>query len=713
MRSKANHLKLLLCALFLLAASCTAATGKVIYVDIDAVAEFNGSEWAFAYRSLQDAIAEVQPGDEIRVAKGIYRPDRRTEISGRLGVRITASGDRAATFELINDVTFKGGYAGYGEPDPNARDIGLYETILSGDLSADDVYNPDDPASMAGRAENSYHVVTSSGTDETAVLDGVTITGGNADGFTDRNGGGLVNEYGSPQIINCTFTQNLAQYYGGGMYNYYSNPTLVNCTFTQNLAGTEGGGIYNYQSNLILTNCAFKRNSAVDNGGGIYNVGSILILSNCIFTGNQARLYGGGMSCNNSNPILTNCTFAGNSAPDGSALACNSLSTRSIVGLNSCIFWNGGNEIWNNDNSIINISYSNIQGGWPGTGNIDADPLFADTNGPDNIPETEDDDFRLAPLSPCIDSGDPNYVSEPNETDFEGNQRIVGGRVDMGAYEFPGIIYVDNQGPADNPEQPEQRDPYQNGSEAHPFDTIQEAIDIAKDGQTVLVRPGVYSKIDFMGKAITVAGTGGTAVIEAMTLIRAGVRKEDAVTFHTGEGPGSVLKNFIIKNSGIAISLNYGSSPTITNLTIVDNDFGISAYENSNPDISNCIFWNNRDGDLFQCEARYSCLEGEVQGAGNISGDPLFVNAANDDYHLMSEGWRWNSDNENSGLSAYDDVTSRCIDAGDPISPLGDEPMSAPRDPNNDYGINLYINMGAYGGTCQASIPPLGWLVPE
>ena len=99
MRGKANHIRSLLCALFLLTVLCTAATGKVIYVDVDAVAEFDGSEWAFAYRTLQDAISKVQFGDEIRIAKGIYRPDRRTETSGRLGVRITASGDRAATFE--------------------------------------------------------------------------------------------------------------------------------------------------------------------------------------------------------------------------------------------------------------------------------------------------------------------------------------------------------------------------------------------------------------------------------------------------------------------------------------------------------------------------------------------------------------------------------------------------------------------------------------
>jgi len=760
MRDKANHIRSLLCALFLLAASCTAATGKVIYVDSDAVAEFDGSDWAFACRTLQDAISKVWFGDEIRVAKGIYRPDRRTTISGggRTGsvrTEITASGDQTATFELIYNVTFKGGYAGYGEPDPNVRDFEKYETILSGDLDANDinVNSPKDLLTEPSRAENSYHVVTVRGM---AVLDGFTITGGNA-----GEGGGLLNRYGMPQIINCTFRENSARNDGGAMYNDMANPSLFNCTFTGNYAGRNGGAIsnnnsrpdlnnctfshnsawygggamhnndsmpylvkctfvenssryggsiYNQESDLGLTNCAFLGNYGSDYGGGMYNTSSSnLILNNCTFSANQAGSYGAGISSNRCDLVLTNCTFAKNSAPEGNAMAFNG--GQSIVELRNCILWDDIAAMWINDSSKINVLYSNISGGWPGEGNTDFEPIFVDADGPDHIPGTEDDDLRLAPLSPCVDSGDPLYVSGPDETDFDGNPRVVGGRVDMGAYEFQPLIYVDDDAPGDlAPGNPNISDPQEDGTDRHPFDTIQEAIDIAKDGHAILVRPGVYSKIDFMGKAITVAGIEGAAIIEAWTQGQGAPLKEDAVTFHTGEGPGSVLKNFIIRNSGMAISLNYGSSPTITNLTIVDNNFGIAAYENSNPGVSNCIFWGNRDGDLFQCDLRYSCLEGDVPGRGNISVNPLFVDAAGGDYHLKSEGWRWNTNNE---LSAYDNVTSLCIDAGDPACPLGDEPMSAPRDPDNEYGVNLRINMGAYGGTCQASIPPLAGLIPE
>jgi len=268
-------------------------------------------------------------------------------------------------------------------------------------------------------------------------------------------------------------------------------------------------------------------------------------------------------------------------------------------------------------------------------------------------------------------------------------------------------LYVDDDAPDDpGPGDPQISDPLENGRQEHPFDTIQEAIDLANDECTILVRPGVYSKINFFGKAITIEGIEGAVIIQALPNNLTESLWQDAVTFHTGEGPDTVLKNFIIRNSGMAISLNYGSSPTIQNVTIVNNNFGISAYEDSNPDISNCILWNNRDGNLFQCVARYSCLEDIIEGEGNIYVNPLFVDAANGDYHLKSQGWRWNDDGQSW---TWDEVTSPCIDAGDPDSPLGNEPMSIPRDPDNEYGINRRINMGAYGGTCQASMPPLDW----
>jgi predicted outer membrane repeat protein len=753
----------------------TNCKGEIIYVDEDAVGANNGSNWDNAYLCLQDALgyvhkvfieddpAEAQNSYEIRVANGIYKPDRRTSEGSEGTPLITASGDRTGGFWMW-DVTVKGGYAGYGEPDPNARDINLYETILSGDLYGNDVEvdNSEDIWDASSRAENSYHVVTSHGY---SIINGFTITGGNANDSSNnrdkggglylqndtiqiinckfsgnsalsngggiysnqsdlsltnctfvRNvtgttgGGGMYNYQCDPILKNCTFVENLARYgKGGGIYNSESDPILYNCTFNENSADSQGGGMYNRYSSPRLTYCAFRGNSVSDRGGGIYNfdksLGSeSLILRNCLFSGNHSGFRGGGIYIRSCEPVLTNCTFAGNWAGEGNALYCISEQEQNTITLTNCILWDFGDEIWNNDLSIVNIFYSNIKGGWFGEGNIDEYPQFADPNGPDHKPGTEDDDLKLTPLSPCIDSGDSQYMSEPNETDLDNNLRIIGGCVDMGAYEFQYIIYVDDDAPGDpGPSsifisEPPFSDPLENGSESHPMDSIQEAIDIAKDGYTVLVRGGIYREpIDFKGKAITVTSGSEVAVLEAPG--------DYAVSFLSAEGPDSVLKNFVIRNSVAGVFIP-GSSPTIRNLTAVDNEYGVTAYTWAEPDISNCIFWNNSEADLFQCEARYSCIEDGNPGEGNIRVNPLFIDADNGDYHLMSEGWRWNG----SKLGAYDDFTSFCIDAGDPVLPLGDELVSAPRDPNNKYGINLCINMGAYGGTYQASMPPLNWI---
>jgi hypothetical protein len=196
--------------------------GRIICVDADANGANDGTSWQNAYNYLQDALEDANSSDkpvEIRVAQGIYRPDRSWDEPN-------GSGDREATFQLINGVTLKGGYAGFGEPDPNERNIDLYETILSGDLDGNDieVSDPCDLLKEPTRAENSYHVVTGSGTDANAILDGFTITSGNAHGTgRDQHGGGMYNESGSPILNSCIFKGNSAKYHAGGMYNTQAN----------------------------------------------------------------------------------------------------------------------------------------------------------------------------------------------------------------------------------------------------------------------------------------------------------------------------------------------------------------------------------------------------------------------------------------------------------------------------------------------------------
>jgi hypothetical protein len=195
-----------------------------IFVDDDASGANDGSSWADAFTDLQDALAMAKYADEIWVADGIYKPDcDSTDPNG--------SGDRQTTFQLINGVAIYGGYAGFGAPDPNERNAALYETILSGDLNGDD--GPD----FANNSDNSYHVVTGSGTDAMAILDGFTVTGGNADGpGASDTGAGLCIATGSPTIQNCLLADNSCSNRAGGIYSDLSNPTINNLAIQSNVA---------------------------------------------------------------------------------------------------------------------------------------------------------------------------------------------------------------------------------------------------------------------------------------------------------------------------------------------------------------------------------------------------------------------------------------------------------------------------------------------
>ena len=289
--------------------------------------------------------------------------------------------------------------------------------------------------------------------DSIAIISDSTIRGN--EGY--RGGGGIECYQSCMTINDCNICENEAEkswWYsqGGGVRCYDSNSTIINCT----IRGNTNGGIYCKDSTSIISNCKISGNITCQDttleqcggsGGGIYCDGSSSTIKNCIISGNTCGDEGGGICYKNSSSIISNCTFAGNSSYNGNSLACISpfwqAQYPSSVEVSNCIMWNGGEEIFNNDGSTITVSYSDIQGGWEGQGNIDADPCFADSgfwdaNG--TLDDTTDDfwvegDYHLLPGSLCIDAGDPCYVPEPNETDLNGNPRVINGRIDMGAYE--------------------------------------------------------------------------------------------------------------------------------------------------------------------------------------------------------------------------------------------------------------------------------------
>ena len=268
----------------------------ILYVDADATAEpHDGSSWCQAFLTLHEALPIAQPGTTIRVADGTYWPD----VSG-------LADPREATFPLANGVTIEGGYAGCGAPDPDERDTTAYRTTLSGDIGV--ALDPND---------NCYHVVTGSGTDESTILDGLTIAAGHADdpNETDRHvGGGMLNDAGSPTLIGCSFAGNYA-YEGAAVANRNgSQPTLTGCFFRYNVAAWNGGGMANAESHPTLIVCTFADNSA-GNGGGMENYASSPELTGCAFVGNEAGWRGGGMANHiSSSATLTDCVFVANAA---------------------------------------------------------------------------------------------------------------------------------------------------------------------------------------------------------------------------------------------------------------------------------------------------------------------------------------------------------------------------------------------------------------
>jgi len=290
------------------------------------------NSWATACE-LQTAMFKANPGDQIWVAKGTYKP--------------TKSATRTATFQLESGVAI---YGGFPPADGTwiQRDWVNNLTTLSGDIGL-----PGD------NSDNSYHVVTGSGVDINAVLDGFTISGGNANGAEPHNyGGGMYNSGGSPVLTNVTFTENSAAYYGSGMYNVGGNPKLTNVTFTKNLATKYGGGMYNDYGSPVLTNVTFTENSATDYGGGMVNTSSSPMLTDVTFTKNSATV-GGGMSNESSNPTLTNVTFSGNKASNGGGMV-NNFSGPTLTNVtfteNRASAFGGGMVNWSSSPTLTNVT---------------------------------------------------------------------------------------------------------------------------------------------------------------------------------------------------------------------------------------------------------------------------------------------------------------------------------------------------------------------
>jgi len=369
-----------------------------------------------AFTDLQPALAASGSGDEIWVAAATYKP--------------TGTADRNISFALKNGVGIYGGFAG-GETLRSQRDPGVHVTILSGDIGT-----------AGSAADNSYHVVTTDASvTSSAVLDGFTITAGQADGnpvsSQDRGAGIWVNG-GSPSLSRLVISSNFASGEGAGMRVTSASPTILDSSFLFNSVsfGGAGAGLYSGGgSTVYLQNCIFRSNSisgASTGGGGIDTAGNTTLV-NCVVAQNSPNGIQTNVAGGNSNTIKDS-TFTANSPGYGLALF---NSTGNVV--HNSIFWgDASGEIFNDGLSAFSAEFSDFQGGGvAGTGNIAADPLFIGAPA----------DLRLGPGSPAVDAGKnldvpggvtldlaglPRFFDDPTAPD---NGAGIPPLVDMGAYE--------------------------------------------------------------------------------------------------------------------------------------------------------------------------------------------------------------------------------------------------------------------------------------
>ena len=413
----------------------------------------DGLSWAMAFNDIQQAIDSANDAAaatcEVWVAAGTYYAYKNSVDN---------------TIQLRGKVPLYGGFAGT-EWIREERDWVTNVTIIDGRQSA-------------GSGNRVSHVMTG---DNGALVDGFTIQEGRAvtgSAYNYTEGGALyIRNVPEMTVRNCVFAMNtaLAQsddtYIRGGAISASNttgsphNLTIENCVFRYNAVTISpndygfGGAIYaNGPGTLVIRNSVFDTNSvaqsangSLEGSGGAVNVfsGRSLTVTNSLFHDNSlvssGTANGGAIRGADASLTIINCTFSQNSAKNGGAVA-NVGSTNTTI-VNSILYANNATNVWNNTRQLydetgggtITVRYSDIQmtnaSVFPGTANINSDPLFVD---PAN------NDFHLKvdvggmQISPCIDAANDSVAPE---TDLEGNARfdvpVYGTSIaDMGCYEF-------------------------------------------------------------------------------------------------------------------------------------------------------------------------------------------------------------------------------------------------------------------------------------
>jgi hypothetical protein len=390
------------CALAVLCAG-RAAGQAVLHVRAGAGGAGDGSSWADAFPELVPALAAAQAGDEIWVAQGTYTP-----AAGGL--------DPGATFLLPDGVGVYGGFAG-NELTLAQRDPASHMVTISGDLLGDDALGEDH------WVDNTHSLLLASGTGAGTVLDGFIIRGGHGDPFSQIPPGGLRVQAGSITVRACAFVQNSGP--TGALLCGQAGTTVVDaCMFVDNRGGFGPGAIKtNHDHVLDLRNSVFLGNTGYDFGGALQLVSSTATIYGCLFSGNRTSLTtggGGAIHALNGSLKVLDSTFSGNVSvaigSSGGALA----EQGCTVTFRNSILWGDVAQVVSQGQMEVDATGGSVQllqclfQGWAGQflggGNLGLDPLFVDALGPDGVAGTMDDDCRVQPGSPAIDSANNSAV---------------------------------------------------------------------------------------------------------------------------------------------------------------------------------------------------------------------------------------------------------------------------------------------------------------